>query len=510
MINPNYATDLVLEICRQYSSSWVTKKQITSFLKENGGSFEDVELGISAKKVVYFNNLYTTPDISRMESTIAERLFRLLHSPADIYSEEKIRSYISDFEEEVNNGRKLDEKQKLAVIMCINNKLSILTGGPGTGKTTVLRCIAYVLRHIENGIQIVFTAPTGKAAKQISHATGETAFTTHKYFEINVNNKESDKEFVKDVLFIDESSMLDLSVLNAFIKKVHSGTRVIFVGDVNQLPSVGIGSCLRDMIKSSVIPVTKLTKTFRQAEDSPLFANILKLQNARSDLKNGDDFLYKCIPSNISNEKIISVVVNTYIKACKHYGRNNVMLLLPYKNVGVCVKLFNEKLQTKMNEGKENDKHEYCFKRKDEFIKRVFYSNDPVMQTINRPYASNGDIGFITDMSDKHITVRYEDGDVVYTKSNMDEIELAYAISIHKSQGSEYDCCITLLLEEHMRMLNRNLVFTAVTRSKKSHILFSQTDVLDKAIKIVADEDRHSYMAEKLLDLNQKYKILCA
>ncbi len=504
-MNSEYAADLVLQICKLHSSSWISTEQIIDYTKEKGGSITDIEVAVKSKKIINFKDYYTTRAIAKIENDIAENLIKLCTCQTKLISEKKIRKLIAEFEKKINQGRELDEKQKKAVIMCINNKVCILTGGPGTGKTTVLKCMAYCLRYIEEGTEIVFTAPTGKAAKQISHSAGEKAYTVHKYFEIKADIKSANKEFTKDVLFIDESSMLDLETLRALITKISSGTRVVFVGDVNQLPSVGIGSCLRDMINSNVIPVTALTKTFRQAEDSSLFGNILKLQRGESDLNNGEDFLYKRIPKKIDDEIIISRVEETYLKACKYYGRNNVMLLIPYKNVGVGTRLFNDRLQKRMNNGKRG----YTFKLKND-ITRVFYVNDPVMQTINKRYASNGDIGYITDISEYDITVQFEDGEVTYTKANMNELELAYAITIHKSQGSEYKCCITLLLEEHIRMLNRNLIFTAVTRSKNSHILFSQGDVLEKSIKIVADSDRNSLLAEKLIDLKQRYLMLCA
>lgn len=504
-MSKDYVNKLILEICKQHSSSWVTEAQILDYMKQRGGSFTDIEVAVQRKEIIGYKGKYTTHSIAKMENEVAEHLIKLVLYPTKIVSEKYIRELIAEFEVKFNSGRALDEKQKQAVIMSINNSCCILTGGPGTGKTTVLKCIAYVMRYVEPGTEIVFTAPTGKAAKQISHSAGEAAFTIHKYFEIKADVRMANKDFTKDVLFTDESSMIDLETLRAFLLKVQAGTRLIFVGDVNQLPSVGIGSCLRDMIRSGVIPITQLTKTFRQAEDSLLFGNILKLQNGESDLKSGNDFLLKKLDSNMEQKAIVGKIIHTYVKACSHYGQKNVMLLIPYKKSGVSSNLFNSILQKVMNKGKIAN----LFKLKDGSTK-VFYVGDPVMQLANKKYASNGDIGFITEVTDTELSVEFEDGIVKYTKNNADELTLAYAITIHKSQGSEYKCCITLLLEEHQKMLNRNLIFTAVTRSKDTHILFTQGNVLEQSVKIIADEDRYSYLAEKLIDLKQKYLMLCA
>ena len=225
---------------------------------------------------------------------------------------------------------KLHEHQVDGVIMVVNNNFSVLTGGPGTGKTTVLSAITYVLRKLNDKVKIVFTAPTGKAARRISESTGENASTLHKKLGIGYQETEGEP-FYEDVLFIDESSMNDTSLTATLSKAMMNGRKIVFIGDVNQLPSVGNGAVLRDLIASNVVPVTMLTHTFRQDNSSCLYANICNVREGKPVFKDGKDFHPMLLDENCTEQEAMKTLQNIYAKEIEKYGKENVVVLLPYR-----------------------------------------------------------------------------------------------------------------------------------------------------------------------------------
>lgn len=505
-----YAVNLMNQLIAQYSSYWVSTQMIAKYQAVYGGRMQDIVNAAEQKQLVKYNGLYTLRKYADMENQIVSDIFRLQYvAKARQYPERKIRFLIEEFERTENGGHKLHFHQADAVVMVVNNNFSILTGGPGTGKTTVLKAIAYVLRKLKNETSIVFTAPTGKAARRIKESTGENAVTIHKKLGLGYSSSNPDN-FFEDVLFIDESSMLDIDIGHALFQAVKNGRKLVLVGDVDQLPSVGPGAILRDLIraglKTKVIPVTMLTHTFRQDNDSTLFTNINNIRNGENKLVSGPDFnpilLSKGNPEEI-RKKAMHMICSEYKNAVDKYGIENVVVLMPYRRKGACSNTMNMHLQKMMNKKTQC----YRYHSMADNIVIDFKEGDFVMQLENREECANGDVGQVISVSERGVTVKYVDATVSYTASELDQIVLAYAITIHKSQGSEYKACISCLLDEHTAMQQRNLIYTGVTRSKVEHTFIYQEDAFKKAIQTRADEERVSLLVEKMQNMQLQYRL---
>lgn len=484
-------------------STWVSKDDLECYCKKKNISIERV---ITDKNVINYKHYYTTRSVAQAENDIAINVMSLLHcSPVKRTKEKIIENIVHQFEEEKNEGRKLHYRQIDAVKMVVNNSFSVLTGGPGTGKTTVLTAIAYTLRQLKKDIQIAYTAPTGKAARRITESTGEMATTLNKKLGLGhkADNSSSVINIEEDVLFIDESSMTDNALAACLFKAIKGGMRVVFVGDVNQLPSVGIGAVLRDLIASEVVPVTMLTHTFRQDNTSVLFENINKCKHGDANLVEGKDF--KPIKLNNSSDienDAIRKILEAYVEDVKKYGIENVVVLMPYRRTGVCSNVLNKKMQRVVN--KKDVGYQYTDKDENTMY---FCKDDFVMQLENREECANGDVGKVIHVSEKGVDVQYVDGIVHYNGDELYQITLAYAMSIHKSQGSEYASVIMCVLKSHKKMLQRNLVYTGITRAKKKCTIIYEQEALEKALNTIAEESRKTFLAEKLKALAMKYQI---
>lgn len=454
------------------------------------------DVNLRATNLVRFNGMVTTKEIAMTETRVAENVMNLLfRTQREYHNENEIDQLIKRFEIEENEGRELHYRQKDAVKMVINNSISVLTGGPGTGKTTVLSAIAYCLRVYNPSIRISYTAPTGKAANRIKESTGENAVTLQKKLGIGYEHKA--KIIWDDIIFVDESSMMDLLLADEFFASIPIGTKVVIIGDVDQLPSVGIGAVLRDLILSKSVPCTMLTKTFRQDNSSTLFQNIKNIREGKTDIVEGSDYHATEITANMSLNDIAVSLRSTYMDAVKKYGIENVCLLLPYRQSRetISTDVMNPFLQRSCNPKKSG------FKAYGEY----FCESDLVMQLENREKCANGDVGKVIEVSPSGVRVEFTEGIATYNRENIGELTLAYAMTIHKSQGSEYKCVIMCLLDSHEAMLNRNLVYTGITRAKKECILFYQPEAYKKAIKTKADQGRFSFLAEKLKSLYVQY-----
>ena len=370
--------------------------------------------------------------------------------PSAKYDEAVIDQLIDEFEEQKNNGRKLHYHQRDAVKMVCNNNFSVLTGGPGTGKTTVLSAITYCLRALDQRIKIVFTAPTGKAARRITESTGEHSSTVHKKLGIGYNSDLS-SVFYEDVMFIDESSMNDTELSSILMRSIPDGRKVVFVGDVDQLPSVEPGAVLRDLIASNTVPVTMLSHTFRHDNSSKLFANICNIRNGIPQFIDGEDFHSILLPPGKGQEKLATQqILSAYLKAIKKYGIDKVVVLVPYRKKKLCSNSLNNQLQQIANPGKCG----YQYTNQSDRNVLFFKKNDFVMQLVNRDECANGDVGQVISSSAAGIKVKYTDATVSYTPDDLGQLALAYSMTIHKSQGSEYQCVIMCFLEEHKIMLH--------------------------------------------------------
>ena len=480
-------------------STWIPLKNLPNGKKV----LEKCEKGDLVQKTINKEVLITLPYFAELEEKAAQSILRNLTKRCKNFSEVEIVPLIQEFEEvttkKVGFPYKLAKEQKEGVVTLLTNNFAILTGGPGTGKTTVLNCVAYIIKKINPRAVIAFTAPTGKAARRVTESTHYPAMTIQK----KIGDKGDNLNLIKmseDYVICDEVSMLDIETFTKALSCISPWTHFYMVGDVDQLPSVGPGAVLRDCIDSGVIPICQLEQTFRQDNDSVLFKNIQNIKKGLyAPLLEGPDF-----HRFNENGKIVDTLIQKYLDGVKKYGLDNVVTLTPYRKEGfVCSEKLNKLLQKKLNpEGKyirttiaREDGHE---------LDITFRVGDPVMQLVNREMVANGDVGSIIEISGEKITVQYYDCTVDYYPENYDDLDLAYALSIYKSQGSEYKYVVIPMLREH-KNLDRNLCYTGVTRAKKECVILADNDVLSKACKTQSSWLRYTCLAETI-----KQKIIAA
>jgi exodeoxyribonuclease V alpha subunit len=401
---------------------------------------------------------------------------------------------------EIENGFKYNNLQKEAISLAINSNLMILTGGPGTGKTTALKGIIQMFKSMN--LSIGAAAPTGKASKRMSEVTGLNAKTIHRLLEYNPYlgygyNEENPLPY--DVIIIDEMSMVNVLLMSVFLKAVSPSTKLILVGDVDQLPSIGAGNILSDCIESGLIPTIRLTEIFRQDEDSEIILNAHAINNGKQIIvnnkkPNNNFFVIKKYDNDSIADEIISLVTNRIPKKF-NVNPTDIQILSPMRKfTSVGVDELNNKLQSLLNNSINSIT----------VGKTIFKLGDKVMQTKNNyeKEVFNGDVGFITDINidEKTITVDYDDNIVIYDKTDMDELVLAYVTTIHKSQGSEYPIVIIPITKSHYNMLQRNLIYTGITRSKEICILVGQPEMINYAIGNTKYSIRNTYLKELLMN----------
>ena len=344
----------------------------------------------------------------------------------------------------------LSEEQQAAVQMALQHPVSILTGGPGTGKTTCLKALIAALEAQHK--RVALASPTGRAAKRLSEASERPASTIHR-------------------LIVDEASMLDLLLTNNLLKALRPGTHLLLVGDVDQLPSVGAGDVLRDLIASELAPVTRLNTIFRQAADSNIITNAHRINQGKTPIfskDNGDFFLFPAEDAAAAADWIVEIVTERIPDKFGTDPVHDIQVLSPIYRGPAGVMLLNERLQEKLNPPASN-------KPERKLYGIVFRVGDKVMQTQNNydKDVYNGDIGFIQqiDVVEQEMRVDYDDRHVTYDWSDADQLTLAYAVSVHKAQGSEFPVVVMPIVTQHYPMLQRNLLYTGITRARKLCVL---------------------------------------
>ena len=495
----------VLEKCLiSTGSTWTTPEILSRYLKDKEGHVNDIMNQVGKGNIICYKDFISLKKYAEWENEIVKNLMRIQFvKPSKKVPEKIIKEILKRFEVEENEGRKLHFNQINAVCMVVNHNISVLTGGPGTGKTTVLSAISYVLRSLHEEIKISFTAPTGKAARRVAESTGEMACTLHKQLGISFSCTKP-RKFVLDALFIDEASMNDTELSAKLFSAVLDGRKVVFVGDMDQLPSVGPGAVLRDMIESSVIPVTMLTHTFRQDNDSVYYKNICNIRNGIPEFVNGDDFHTFLLPEGDREEDATKLLCEEIQKYVEKYGKENVVALIPYRKNGMCSNKVNNLLQKILNP----EKCSFSYTNKADKNHILFKKGDFVMQLENRKECANGDVGQISEVSKEGVTVEFLDTAVHYSVENMSQLALAYAMTIHKCQGSEYNAVVMVLLDNHKKMLNRNLLYTGITRGKKECSVIYQMDALKEALKTKAESTRITMLVPKLREIRAQYKMV--
>ncbi len=421
---------------------------------------------------------------------------------------------------------KLDPMQRMAVYQAVQNGVVIIMGGPGTGKTTTINTITQILE--EEGLEILLAAPTGRAAKRMSETTGYEAQTIHRLLELNGavgDDNQTGMHFERnelqpleaDVVIVDEMSMVDIYLLNALLRALVPGTRLIMVGDVNQLPSVGPGNVLKDMIQAKFCNVVKLDKIFRQAAESEIILNAHRINNGEPiSLKNASKDFFHLERNN--SQDVINVVIQLIMQKLPSYvdaQPYDIQVLSPMRKGELGIENLNHVLQNYLNpsspEKREKEFHGIMFREQDKIMQ---VKNDYQMkwQKKNRfgdvyeegDGVFNGDCGIIRSISDltETVTIEFDEGKMVeYEFGDMDEVELAYAITIHKSQGSEYPAVILPILSGPKMLFNRNLLYTAVTRAKKCVTIVGSGNMIGQMIENVNEKKRYSSLYQRIQEM---------
>ena len=390
-----------------------------------------------------------------------------------------------------------DEIQAEAIRTAVSSRIMVLTGGPGTGKTTTTQGIITALQ--QSGLEILLAAPTGRAAKRMSEATGMEAKTIHRLLEFKPPEgyqKNENNPLEGDVLILDECSMIDLALMNSLLKAIPGRMKLIMVGDIDQLPSVGAGNVLRDIIDSGVFPVVRLTKIFRQAQSSRIITNAHRINAGQMpDLSNGkksDFFFMGCDDPEVAANLIVQLVQSRLPKAY-HTDASSIQVLTPMQRGVVGAVNLNQMLQKALNPGESG-------LRRGGYLYR---ESDKVMQIRNNyeKEVFNGDIGQITriDYTDRKLMIQFDGREVAYDATELDEIVHAYATTIHKAQGSEYPVVVMPIMMTHYVMLQRNLLYTGITRAKRLLVIVGTRKALACCVKNLTVTGRNSLLAQRLM-----------
>lgn len=457
------------------------------------------------------------------ETSIAQKLVWLANCQKN--EDYDLSKEIENFE--LRNNIKFHEEQKNAIIGAINNGVFVITGGPGTGKTTIIKCILDILSSQQKIVSLV--APTGRAAKRMSDSTNHEAKTIHRLLEVNVIQS-NESYFVHnesnplktDAVIVDEVSMVDVALMCSLLKALPRDCKLILVGDKDQLPSVGAGNVLADILQSKVISYCMLTKIFRQDEKSLIITNAHLINEGKMPLIDNTsmDFFFD---SKNDPEVIKDTIVDLVVERLPNFLKispQSIQVLAPLK-AGVCgIENLNKVLQEKINPPSNQ-------KRQVEFGRTIFRENDKVMQMTNNydlewkrhgRYADevgkgvfNGDIGIITtiDPNTSEVIVEFEDGRIcLYTRPDLIDLSLSYAITIHKSQGSEFDVVIIPAIAGPSIILTRNLIYTAVTRAKKMVVIVGEKFYLKRMVSNKYTATRFTLLKTLLINANEKIKKL--
>ncbi len=443
-------------------------------------------------RAVYLSRYYTC------ETGVAGMLKRLLNAPR-AFREIDARKALAWVQQQLEF--KLAEKQSEAVADASGSKLMVITGGPGTGKTTIIRAVLKIFSRV--GVNIKLAAPTGRAAKQMSEATGFPASTIHRMLSFNAQSggfqKNEKNPLNSDLLIVDEASMIDTVLMYHLLKAVPSGATVILVGDVNQLPSVGAGNVLEDIIASGIVPVVRLNQIFRQARQSRIIVNAHRINSGcmpETDNSQKDTDFY--FIEQEDPEGVLSLILSLASKRIpESFGMdpvNDIQVLSPMHKGIVGTSNLNRELKQRLNPGEEGVPAGGG---------SLFGVNDKVMQIRNNYDKSvfNGDIGRVVwiDREKREVLISFDGRRVPYDFTELDELVLAYAVSVHKSQGSEYSAVIVPVVTQHYIMLQRNLIYTAVTRGRRLVVLVGTKKAL--AIGVKNNRIQHRYTR---LDLRLK------
>ena len=452
---------------------------------------EDIPGFVENNKAVYLAKFHLS------ETSIATRLKTLVNAPKSI---RKIAPNKAIEWVQKQLAITLAERQVEAVKCAVKNKVMVITGGPGTGKTTIINAILNIFSKLK--VRIMLAAPTGRAAKRMSEATGHEAKTIHRMLEYSIQKwgfqKNDEYPLDCDLLIVDEASMIDTILMHHLLKAIPPRATFILVGDVNQLPSVGAGNVLKDIIASSAIAVVELNEIFRQARESLIIVNAHKINNGilpsfKPSGNKLDDFYFV---EQEDPEDVLRIILELAKERIpRRFGLDavdDIQVLTPMHKGVVGAGNLNVELQKALNPGEGGVTRG----------NRNYRVNDKVMQIKNNydKDVFNGDIGRITriDEDGRHVTISFDGRDVDYDYTDLDEVVLAYAVSVHKSQGSEYPAVIIPVLTQHYILLQRNLIYTAVTRGRKLVVIVGTKKALAIGVKNDKTQKRYTYLRHRL------------
>lgn len=435
-----------------------------------------------------------------------------------------IDRWLSDYEK--RNNLFLDENQKAAVISALQNGVTVITGGPGTGKTTIIKVLIEIFQ--EHGIKVLLCAPTGRAAKRISETSGYEAKTVHRLLEVGYEigredqihfSRNEENPLEADVIIMDEASMIDIVIMSALLKALMPGTQLILVGDADQLPSVGPGKVLSDIIESGEIPVVKLDKIFRQSEESMIIVNAHRINRGMEPILNSEEGDFYFIPKLDPQETVKTVIELCAVHIPERFGYDfmrDIQVLTPMRKGDTGVYHLNAVLQQRLNPPSER-------KPQKQSGGIVYRAGDRVMQIkndYNKVWTQldrdgnlceglgvyNGDTGIIADVDLKNqiLTVKYDDQRICeYAFDALDNLEHAYAVTVHKSQGSEFPAVVIPLLKVPPMLVYRNLLYTAITRARRLVVIVGDPDILQRMVRNSNERERYSGLKERLCAQNR-------
>jgi exodeoxyribonuclease V alpha subunit len=438
------------------------------------------------------------PPFYYAERGVANKIRQLLNTPRDRLAVFQDIPWDVAFEWlEERRPIHLVDAQRTAIEMALTNRFSILTGGPGTGKSTITGSLIDLIRA--KGCSVLLAAPTGRAAKRLNETTGLPAKTIHRLLEFkpglgNTFLRDRENPLDADLIIVDEASMIDILLMNHLVKAVEAGTHLLLVGDVDQLPSVGPGNVLRDLIRSGQVPVTRLETIFRQSEDSYIIVNAHRINQGQMPIvtrEAADFFLFKQSDPEAVADLVVDIVARRIPNKFGYDPRQDIQVLSPMHRGAAGVTSLNHRLQSQLNPSRDG-------KAEKDHGSRTFRRGDRVMQ-IRNDYdrqVFNGDMGMITaiELEDHLVLVDFEGHAVVYEFTQVDELVHAYAVSVHKSQGSEFPAVVVPVLTQHYMMLQRNLIYTAVTRARELVVLVGTR----RAIAIAVNNNRIAHRNTRL------------
>lgn len=437
------------------------------------------------EEIFYLKNLY------KDECGVANQLNRLLSTSIPLCYKDNIVSLMSE-----KIGIKYAPQQAAAFKLLKNSGVKVITGGPGTGKTTCVNGVVSAYEYLNPDKIIKLCAPTGRAAQRMTESTGREAVTIHRLLDFKqsalsgITHKNADNPIDADLIVVDESSMLDVTLANIFLSAVKDGATVLFVGDINQLPSVGPGDVLNNMIRSNRIDVVGLTNVYRQASHSPIVTNAIRINNGDAEIIDAPG--YRTIKCNDN----LSLLREVTVKSLMLYDKETpfgTQVLCTARKCENGVYFINSVLQNLLNPP-AYEKTEYVFGKK------TYRLGDKVIMTRNNYLAGyyNGDLGIISEISHGNITIKTSERELVIENKNLKDMQLAYAMTIHKSQGSEFKHVILVLPSEPHGMLKRNLLYTGITRAKESVYVLDEGDSVNTAIATLETGTRNTKLTERI------------